>query len=344
MKSAFRLFILCTVLALAACGEPKIKPLKGRQYNGLVFGKPYTIDCVGDSTNYQSQIDSIIQAFQSNFDMSDPNSVITRFNDYKQTDSLMTFIDSSRAFGVVYDLLRDLHHNTLDYYDPTTNPLKRAWMQIGLTHSALEPNLDSIFEFVGFDGAKMDLIEIEDDHYMYQKSLLRKKDARIEADFTNLARAVSLDCIADFLKSKNMIQFKISCDRHLIGFGNAVDQLNVNPLGISGDSTDQTIRLNNCAFTYKTADDKPYMIDATFGYPVENEMAYVAIAAPSLAEAEAFSEAFMIMGLEKAGEYYSNNEYSPIQSFIFYTENDTMRSASTEGFDKLLVELQAPSE
>jgi thiamine biosynthesis lipoprotein ApbE len=71
-------------------------------------------------------------------------------------------------------------------------------------------------------------------------------------------------------------------------------------------------------------------------------MAYVAIAAPSLAEAEAFSEAFMIMGLEKAGEYYTNNEYSRIQSFIFYTENDTMRSASTEGFDKLLVALQVP--
>ena len=79
------------------------------------------------------------------------------------------------------------------------------------------------------------------------------------------------------------------------------------------------------------------MIDPTYGYPVSNEMVFVSVAAPSLVEAEIFSEAFMIMGLEKASDYYMKNEQSRIESFMLYEIDEQLQSASTEGFDRIML-------
>jgi thiamine biosynthesis lipoprotein ApbE len=80
------------------------------------------------------------------------------------------------------------------------------------------------------------------------------------------------------------------------------------------------------------------MIDPTYGYPVSNEMVLVAIAASSLLEAEVFSEAFMIMGLDRASDYYTKNEDSKIQSFMLYEKDEQLQSASTEGFDRIMLQ------
>jgi thiamine biosynthesis lipoprotein ApbE len=79
------------------------------------------------------------------------------------------------------------------------------------------------------------------------------------------------------------------------------------------------------------------MIDPTYGYPVSNEMVLVSIVAPTLVEAEVFSEAFMIMGLDRAAEYYTNNENSKVQSFMLYEKDEQLQSASTEGLDQIML-------
>ncbi len=79
------------------------------------------------------------------------------------------------------------------------------------------------------------------------------------------------------------------------------------------------------------------MVDPTYGYPVSNEMVFVSVVAPTLTEAEVFSEAFMIMGLDRAAEYYTNNEQSRIESFMLYEREKQLQSASTEGFDRIML-------
>ena len=65
-------------------------------------------------------------------------------------------------------------------------------------------------------------------------------------------------------------------------------------------------------------------------------MIYVEVLNLTMA-AEVFAEAFMTMDLDKASEYYEQNEYSKIESFVFYTKNKELSNASTEGFDNLLI-------
>jgi|JI9StandDraft_1071089.scaffolds.fasta_scaffold24350_2 thiamine biosynthesis lipoprotein len=333
--SFFVLALLCLIMIAVGC-KSKTKPLAGRFYSGTLFGKPYAIDAVGDSTDYSAQIDSIIHAFESNFDLMNPNSILSKFNAYSRRDSVFVFNDSTRAFGMVYDLTNDLNAATFQYFDPTLNPLKRAWI---VTNSSgnVEPNLDSLYVFVGFDGAKMDLNEMSDSSHRYIESQLRKSDPRLEADFTTVAAALALDHIGDLLKDAGMIQFRIKYGRDIITFGQKVDTLNVFPIGVSEDSMDQYVRMIDQAFSFRNVKDKALMIDPSYGYPVDNEMAYVAVAAPSLVEATVFSEAFMAMGLEKASEFYEVNKSTRVQSFMFYAQDSVMHSASTVGFDVMLL-------
>jgi thiamine biosynthesis lipoprotein ApbE len=230
----------------------------------------------------------------------------------------------------------------MHYYDPTTAPLKRAWL-VTKSKGELEPNIDSLFEFIGFERSSkgdvlIDLNEQTSDGYQYEKTEVRKTDARVELDFTNVSSAAALDAIASFLNEKGVGQFRITFGRSVLCGGNAiVDTLQIVPMGIGYDTADQYIRLRTGAYAVKTAQDKLGMIDPTYGYPVSNEMVLVAIVAPTLVEAEVFSEAFMIMGLDRAAEYYTNNENSKVQSFMLYEKDDQLQSASTEGFDQIML-------
>jgi len=322
--------------------KPAAMPMAGRYYTGVLFSKPYAIDVVGDTTDYRASIDSIINVYESLFNTLDPSSLLSRINAYSSRDSMFTFVDSTRAFGLVYDWAKDFHRNTLQYFDPTIAPLKRAWL-VTKSRGELEPNLDSLYSFVGFDhSAKgeviIDLNELTSDGYSYTKSQIRKTDSRVELDFTTMAGAAALDAVGAYFNERGVSQFRIKYGRSVVCGGKpVVDTLHVVPMGIGYDTADQYLRLTGAAYAARTAQDKMGMIDPTYGYPVSNEMVFVGVAAPTLVEAEVFSEAFIIMGLDRASDYYNRNEQSRIESFMLYEREEQLQSASTEGFDRIMV-------
>ena len=345
MRSIFILCLSAGLLAamLPSCkNKPESTPLTGRYYTGVLFGQPYSIDVVGDSMNYRTSIDSIVAVYESIFNTLDSSSLLSRINAFGSSQSVFTFNDSTRAFGLVYDLSRDLHRQTMQYYDPTIAPLKRAWL-LTKSRGELEPNLDSLFDFIGFDhSAKgeilIDLNELTTDGYVYANSQIRKLDKRVELDFSKVAAASAIDAISAFLNERGASQYRIKYGRSMVSAGKPlVDTLQVVPMGIGYDTADQYVRLRGAAYSARTAQDKLGMIDPTYGYPVNNEMVFVAVSAPTLVEAEVFSEAFMIMGLDRASEYYTKNEQSRIESFMLYERDEQLQSASTEGFDRMMV-------
>ena len=129
MRSTFFVMIgLGLLLAIVPSCTQKSQPaaLVGRDYTGVLFGRPYSIDVVGDSVNYRVSIDSIVALYESLFNPLDKSSLLSQINAYSSSDSMFSFVDSTRAFGLVYDWAKDLHRITLQYYDPTAAPLKRA--------------------------------------------------------------------------------------------------------------------------------------------------------------------------------------------------------------------------
>ena len=339
-----RLFfcILCVSIVFA-CKE-KRQPLIGKEYTGVFLGKPYVISVVGDTTNYRFQIDSIIGIAEYAFNVADSNSVLARFNRFKETNQAFVFRDSAMFFGLVFDLAKDLSNKAGQFYDPTTNPIKKEWMVIQFNRSALEPNLDSLFKFVGFHNSVVDLNEVYDENQIYTQSILRKSDPRVELDLNNFALAYGLQCIADFFRSKGLAHYHIHCENYTFNHGALLDSLTQVPFGLTNDVNDQKIRLLDGAFVYKTPLQKQSMLDPTYGYPVDNEVVYVGVVSKSLAESEVYSESFMIMGYEQCGSWYEQNPDANVQSFVWFKNGDTLRSASTEGFDQMIIVPEVPNE
>ncbi|MCC6599266.1 MAG: FAD:protein FMN transferase [Crocinitomicaceae bacterium] len=337
-KAPFPLLLIILISGFSCVRKKTQQPLPGRAYQGVFFNVPYSIDVVGDSTNYQYAIDSITGIAAYHFDLNNPNSTISRYNRFDRTDVAFRFRDSLNFFGIVYSIAQDLNTKSGQLYDPTTMPLKMAWLPIRMRGLGGEPNLDSLYRFVGFDGAKVDITEPGDMRDSgLSETLLRKSDPRISLDFTDLATAYSLDQIGQFLESKEVTQFKIQCGNKTITSGAFVRDLNIINLGVTQDSADQKILMINRSFAYKTLADKQGMVDPTYGYPVDNEFLYVGVSAKSLVESVAWAEIFMIMGLEQAQAWYDQNENSDIQSFIVIKNEDGITTASTEGFDTMLL-------
>jgi thiamine biosynthesis lipoprotein ApbE len=171
-----RTYIVLVIVGLLAVVVPSCKskpaavPMVGRYYTGVLFGKPYAIDVVGDSADYRASIDSIVLVYESLFNTLDPNSLLARINSFSSRDSMFTFVDSTHAFGLVYDWAKDLHRNTLQYYDPTIAPLKRAWL-VTKSKGELEPNLDSLYAFVGFDHSDKGEVLIPIQSHRFEKRM-----------------------------------------------------------------------------------------------------------------------------------------------------------------------------
>ncbi len=342
MKNRSFLLFIGFIILVCSCSK-KNASFQGRQYTGTILGKSYSIDVVGDTLDLADQIDSLNLLFAKNFNPYSPNSVIGRLNAYKSTDSSFAFYDSTLLFGIVFDLAKEGNRKSKTSWDPTLNPIRREWYSRSFSGVGGEPNLDSLFQFVGFND-NFDLNEIHDDSNKYVKSLIRKKDPRSELDLTSIAVAYWADAISSLLSSLGATQYRINVDYLTVCHGAIIDSLNIVRMNITTDTADKSIRLINGAFSYKTAKEKRNMIDPSYGYPVDNEMLYAAVASSRAVDAEIFSEAFLIMGIEQAFVWYEENEDTNIHSWVFYKNENEISSASTEGFNEMIISKVAEEE
>lgn len=334
--------ILSVIWALCSC-EPQPAesgPVHGVYYTGQFLGQPYSIDQIGDSTNYRASIDSLLFEVEAAFDLTDPTSVISLYNAHTRKDKAFAFYDSSGVFGAVYELARELNRKTHGIYDPTMNPIRRAWKERrdkGWKRG--EPDLDALFRYTLFDGAKIDLNEVTaDDGYSYSMSLMRKADPRIELDFTSLAGPYGMDRIAAFFTERGIPQWRIRYGRCTSSSGALPDSLSVIAMGITGDENDQLLRLPKGAYSFRTALDKQDMIDPTYGYPPRSSNAvFSSVMAPTMAEANIYAEVFMIMGFDDAAAWTDEQPDGRIQLFMLLDRKGEMTSASTAGFDEVLI-------
>jgi FAD:protein FMN transferase len=334
------IIVLAATALLTSCEERALRPVTGKFYSGEFLGRSYSIDAVGDSADYAPQIDSILREIALACDLRNPNSILSRYNAHQDPLKAFVFTDSTRMFGAIYSLASDLHRKTRGMFDPTMNPIRRAWQErqeMGWTKG--EPDLDELFRYTVFDGAKVDLDEVTaSDGYTYVESRMRKSDPRIELDFTALAGAYAMDRLAAFLDERAVPQWKISYGQSTMVSGALADSLNIIGMGISADSSDQKIYLPRGAYSFRTPADKAYMIDPTYGYPPRSsEVFFAGVVAPSMAEASVFAEAFMIMGLAEAASWNEEQTDGRIQSFMLIQRESEITSASTEGFDRLLL-------
>jgi thiamine biosynthesis lipoprotein ApbE len=304
--------------------------LQGREYQGIFMGKQYKIEVVGDSTNYEKEIDDILHGVAKHFDLMDSTSTIHRFNYNKDINQPIEVKDNDHYFVRFYHKMEEMKEWTNGYFDPTSIALDRV-LQFAIADPEFVPNFDAFQSAVGFNNKLMEIIE------QGNKVQWIKHHRDAEWDVTEAASCWAMDLVVEKLKEHGFSAIKVSMAGKYLIFGQGPSDFNVVPMGFTGQMQDPQIRLKNRALSFKNAQDKRMFMNLPKRTWVDNDFQWVSVSAPSLLVSEVFSKAFMCMSMDEVAQWYQVNGESDVQSSIIYGTKEKMDRATTEEIDHMIV-------
>ena len=285
---------------------------------GVTMGTiPYSIKYMDDEdANYQSEVDSILLAFNQSLSTYIPNSEISRFN---QLDTLV--FETSFMYPVMA-MSREVFEKSSGSFDPTVGPLVNAW-GFGKNKAARmdSTKIDSLLAFVGYD--KIDFS---------QKGA--SKPTGMQLDFSASAKGYAVDVIAGFLNDRGAQQFMVEIGGEVTCKGRNQDG-HIWKIGIEKPSMNKsrselfaTTFVNNKSIAtsgnYRNYYEEKgriiaHTIDPFTGYPSKHQLLSASIYASNCTLADGYATACMVMGLDKAIAMIEvTNE---IEGFLIYSDD-----------------------
>jgi len=277
-------------------------PLKYKHLSGYAQGTTYHITYENEiGTDFDSQIDSILKAFDLTFSEYIPNSVITRIN---KNDSTVEIND---MFATVYNKSLEVYEASGGAFDITVAPLVEAWgFGPEKKERASKAQIDSLLEFVG-----MQKISIEG------KKLI-KESPGITLDMNGIAQGYSVDIVCHFFDSKGIKNYMVEIGGEVRAKGKN-DKGKLWRIGVDrpsytdnpGENLQVILSLDNKAMTtagnYRNYFEEngvkySHIIDPHTGNPVKNRLLSVTIVADDALTADAYDTPCMVLGLERTRE------------------------------------------
>ena len=299
--------------------------------------------------DFSEAIDSILNKYDLELSIYIDSSLITEFNHvnnpYCITDRT-GYSNNSHRVSYLRDcfmLAKQVYHSTNGAFNPAIYPLVQYW---GFYQSS--------YDDITVDSTKIDsllqLISFNDEAFFITTDTLIKRDVIIgscpvicktiknsKLDFNGIAQGHSVDIIADYLD-------KIHIQDYFVEIGGEITVKGRNPkkeswkIGIDqpvensspGSNDFQLIvALNNLSlatsgnyrkFYEKEGIKYSHTIDPKTGYPVQHSLLSVTVIHKQSAIADAYATAFMVMGLDKAKEYFKNNPELEIEAYFVYSD------------------------
>lgn len=332
-KITITLFILFTLLA---CKQKEKSQLV--KFNGEAQGTYYTITYYDKSaTNYQVQIDSILNAFDQCASLWKPNSIISRVN---RNDSTVVL---DEYFMDIFKKSMNISEETEGAFDVTVGQVVNAWGFGFTSRSKLDKNkVDSLLQYIGYKTV------------MLINGKIVKKNPNTLIDYNAIAQGYSGDIIAKFLESKGIFNYLIDIGGEVLGKGKKEDG---NPwtVGIEKPAKnaedasilEAKVKLTNMALAtsgnYRKYFEEngirySHTIDPKTGYPVKHTLLSASVLADECWKADGYATAFMVLGLEKSKEILKKNK--EIQAYFIYSdENGNLKTYTTEGLKSFLEEI-----
>lgn len=273
-----------------------------------------------ENRNFKSSVDSLLVLVNKSINNYDPNSEVSRFN---KADS--TFNLELPYLMPALQIAQKVFVASNGAFDMTIMPLVNYWgFGPDKTIKPDSTKIDSLRSLVGFE--KINL----------KAGAISKTDPRTQLDFGGIGQGYGADVIADFLKSKGIVNALVELGGEGLAMGINLKTQKPWEIGIlDPNSTRDNMffkayaSLSNKAFTtsgnyfnYKIVDGKKFShtIDPESGYPVKRAVLSATVFANDCATADAWGTAIMVMGHEKAIEVLK--EHPALDVLLFYTADD----------------------
>ena len=304
--------------------------------SGTAQGTTYHIRYyASDSLVTKQQIDSILTCIDSSLSVYKPYSLITRFNQ----SSAGSAIDAH--FVNVVKASLETYYSTGGTFDITVAPLTEAW-GFAAKHIEYVPDTATIKSLLGCVGS---------DKIVLQKDSLIKKKPCIKVDVNGIAQGYSVDVVARFLLQQGIQNYLVEIGGEICVRGRKQPSGSLMKIGIESPGDDEMepgimqkiIATDNGAVTtsgnyrkYYESEGKKitHLIDPFTGYSIQNEMISATVYAKDAITADAYDNALMVMGLQKAIQFVEAKK--DIAAYFIYRRNDgSVADTATTAFYKL---------
>lgn len=320
-------------LCLISCNN--IKQSEPVRLIGEAQGTYYSIIYYDDEQrDFQIEIDSVLNIFDQSLSLWMPSSLISRINNSDagiEVDEF--FIDN-------FNIALDIAEKTNGAFDPTVGNLTRAWgFGFDASKNVDKQIVDSILKFTGYSK-----VRIENGKFI-------KDDQRISIDFNAIAQGYSVDLIGFFLEENGIGNYLVDIGGEVRARGQKADG-SMWKVGIEKPAEDKddardlqaVVLLKNKSIATSGNYRKFYeedgvryshTINPKTGYPVQHSLLSVSILADNTAIADAYATAFMVMGLDEAKRFLS--EEAGLDAFFIYTDSQGVyQTYMSTGFQSVL--------
>ena len=301
------------------------------ELKGETMGTYYHIVYL-DSIDYQTEIDSTLQAFNQIFSTYIPSSEISNWN----TSDTLTSV-SKELFSVI-KRSELISTSTNGSFDPFMAPIFELWgFGGGNKKVPSKTEVDSVLQFSGFDK-----IEVND-------STIIKSDYRNRVNLNAIAKGYGCDVVGYFLESKGIINYKVEIGGEMTCKGTKkgtpwfiqIESPNSKKLGSNSYQkiaiTDKGLATSGNYRNNFKENGKIYAhtLDPRTGQTANNNLLSVSVVAQDCMTADAYATGFMVMGFEEAKKIAEQE--NEIEAFFIYSDGSSMKDYATVGFKNLIM-------
>lgn len=339
---------ICIALMRFGLSQPKViestTELVVRTCAGPTMGTRYRVSFVAEqeATGPQPAIDALLAKTNRQMSTYDPQSELSRFNQYEQTDWFT--VSPATAKVVAYCL--ELAAKSEGAFDPTVGPLVNLW-GFGPNPSAFEPPNDAkiaaALERVGHTKVEARLAP----------SALRKSDPSVYLDLSAAAKGYGVDAVAELLADEGYTAFMVEIGGEVRTKGTKPDEqpwrIGVEAPDSDGQKlqrvlelTDQAIATSGDYRNFFMHEERRYShtINPMTGKPVDHQLATVSVLAETCLEADALATALLVMGPERGYNWAVREKLAAM--FVSRTDDNTWTEQTTPAWDALIPTSQAP--
>ena len=330
--------ITIAALLCSACQQQRQTEIR---LSGEAQGSYYSIIYFDNQhRNLQHDIDSLLHDFDLTASLWEPESLIRRINDNRDSIANTLFADLLNKSNEI-NLLTD------GCYDCTVGKLVKAW-GFGFEKSTeMTPQrVDSLRRYCG----KPATLNRGADGI----TTVRKPSPETEIDFNAIAQGYSVDLVGRYLEHKGIGNYIIDIGGEVLAKGCKADSTHWT-IGIERPSAQRyssreietVITLRDRAVVtsgnyrkYYEKDGLRYShtIDPSTGYPVKHTLLSVSVVDTTAWRADALATAFMVMGLQQSLQFLEahGDEIGVDAVFFIYNENGNYKTYATPAFAELV--------
>ncbi|APY07850.1 thiamine biosynthesis protein [Winogradskyella sp. J14-2] len=326
-----KIILLLAILVSFSCKEEQQKKDSMLvKLSGPVFGTGFNIQYAdNENTDFSKEIDSLFNEVNNSLSTYIPDSDISKLNRNEISEVDHYFVE-------VFNTSKSIYEKTEGVFDPTIGNVVNAWNFGAETNKFLTDSttIDSLMQFVGFNKIKL-------------TNNIISKPPSTYLEFNAIAKGYGVDVIAEFLESKNMVNYLVEIGGEIRAKGKNIEKDSPWKVGLDEPRFDgeqsvfKAIELRDEAMatsgTYRkfkideNGNKYAHIIDTKTGYPTKTNILSVSVIAADCMTADGYATAFQAMGIKRVEEFLKS--HSELKAYVIYEGTDkTLKTLNLNNF------------